>query len=210
VLLDRSTVLALVGDIIHESGDTSKPYRYVPLFTPGTSVPRGASPDYVNGVRTSARALEQLPTSRDRLALTARMAHRFTTTTLRLDERLYHDSWGLSATSTDMLVVFDLGQRFELGPHVRLHAQAPVDFWQRAYILRGYDFPALRTGDRQLGPLVNLTGGGMLRWNLGPVTEPRKWILGLDAGVTSTQYLDDLYITHRLSGIGALSLEAEL
>lgn len=210
VLLDRATVLSVVGDLIFENGDPSKPYRYVPLFAPGTQVSRGASVDEVMQLRTSARVLEQLPLTRNRYALSGRLAHRFSTSTVRLDERGYIDTWGMKATTTDARWLFDAG-RFELGPHARVHAQTGVSFWQRAYELRpGFDFPALRTGDRELSPILNLTGGGSVRWHLGPASAPRSWALGLDAGLTWTRYFDALYITQRLSGVTALSLEVDL
>jgi hypothetical protein len=211
LLLDRATLLSVVGDLILENGDTSKPYRYVPLFAPGVDVPRGASIDTVTQLRLSARALEQLPTSRQRYAMSARLAHRFEHATLRFDERGYVDSWGLKATTTDGRLLFDPWKRVELGPHLRFHAQTPVDFWQRAYTLRpGNDFPALRTGDRELGPIVNVTAGGTLHLLVGPDPTPRRYVLGLDVNVTSTSYLDDIYISQRTSGIAALIFEVEL
>ena len=44
-VVDRATILAFVGDVILERGDPSKPYRYIPMFAPGTAgnVPAGAS-----------------------------------------------------------------------------------------------------------------------------------------------------------------------
>jgi hypothetical protein len=210
VVLDRTTVLSLVGDAILERGDPSKPYRYIPLFAPGTEVPRGASVDLVNRMRAPACVLEQLPLARDRFAVSERLAHRFSGSTLRLDERAYADSWGLKATTTDARFIIDLGRRVEMGPHLRFHAQTPVSFWQRAYTLQGVDFPALRTGDRELGPLFNLTGGGRLRVRLGPAGNLDAWAIGFDLGVTSTHYLDDLYIRQRLATLGVSSLELEL
>ena len=161
LVLDRATTLSVIGDFGAESGDGSKPYRYIPLFAPGTAVPVGASIDVVNRLRLSARALEQLPLSRERYTGSLHLAHRFRASTLRVSERGYVDTWGLKATTTDARYLIDLGKRVEVGPHARVHAQSPVDFWQRAYTLRsGLDFPAIRTGDRELGPLVNLTAGG--------------------------------------------------
>ncbi len=210
ILVNPATVLSFVGDFVHESGDSSKPYRYVPLFAPGTDVPLGASPDLVTQ-RLTSRALEQLPTQRDRFATTARLAHRFLTSTVRLDERLYVDSWGLKASTLDARYIFDLGRRVAIGPHVRFHAQTPVTFWQRAYTIgSGGDLPALRTGDRELGPLLNLTGGGSFRWGIGSSANPNAWTIGFDLGVTTTRYLDDIYLTQRLSTLGALGLEADL
>ena len=210
-VLGPATLLSIGTDVIVESGDPSKVYRYVPMFAPGTSLPRGASIDVVTNARLSDRPLEQLPLSRDRFALSALLAHRFRESTLRIDERMYVDSWGLKATTTDVRYRYDLSRRVEIGPHVRIHAQTSVDFWQRGYVLSpGNDFPALRTGDRELGPLLGITGGARIRIGLGSSAQPKSWIIGFDWNLTHTQFLDDIYITHRLSTIGALTLETEL
>ena len=211
IILDRATYVAIVGDLIFENGDTSKPYRYVPMFAPGTVVTRGESIARVNKDRLSARALEQLPTERQRYAVSARIGHRFSWATLRMDERFYTDAWGLKAATTDARFIFTPARRLEAGPHLRFHAQAPVDFWQRAYVMRtGLDFPALRTGDRELGPLVNLTGGATARMLMGPATDLRKLVIGVDANLTGTRYLDDLYISQRTSTVIALVAEMAL
>jgi hypothetical protein len=211
LVLDPSTIASFMVDGVVEHGDPSKPYRYIPLFAPGTAVPLGASIEQVTALRVSARPLEQLPLSRDRFALSLRIAHRFSASTLRVDERLYADSWALAATSTDARYLLDLGRRVELGPHLRVHAQTAASFWQRAYILRpGFDYPALRTGDRELGPLVGMTVGWTFRFGLGPASNPNEWRLGWDMNLSETRYLDDLYITGRLSALGVLSLEAQL
>jgi Protein of unknown function (DUF3570) len=210
-VLNPTTVASFIGDAIFENGDQSKPYRYIPMFAPGTYVPRGAPIDLVNSLRASARPLEQLPLSRQRYALTGRVAHRYHLATLRLDERLYLDSWLMKATTTDARYLFDLSRRVELGPHARLHAQTAVDFWQRAYVFGpGFQYPALRTGDRELGPLVNVTGGWTLRVGLGAEANPTSWVLGFDLNATATQYLDDLYLTRRISALGGVTLETDL
>ncbi len=211
IVVDRATTVSFVADVMIEYGDPSKPYRYVPLFSPGVVVPRGASVAEVSALRVSERPLEQLPLARDRYAVTMRWAHRFRHSTIRLDERAYVDTWGLKATTTDGRWLFDIGRRVEIGPHARFYAQTPVDFWQRAYVFRtGFDYPALRTGNRELGPLVNITGGATFRAALGARHSARSWILGLDLNFTSTQYLDDLYLRSRFSGIGGASLETSL
>jgi hypothetical protein len=210
-VLSRTTLASFVADVIVETGDQSKPYRYIPLFSPGTNVPNGASIDLVNSLRTSARPLEQLPLSRDRVAGTFFIAHRFTTSTLRADERLYIDTWATKATSTDARYLVDLSRRVETGPHVRFHAQTSVNFWERAYTLGpGFTYPSLRTGDRELGPLFTVTGGWSLRLGIGSDRNPTSWVLGFDANIASTHYLDDLYVTSRISAVGGLSLEAQL
>ncbi len=211
LLLSHSTILSFVGDAFIESGDSSKPYRYIPLFAPGQFVPLGAPVALVASLRVSERPLEQLPLSRERFAASARLAHRFRASTARLDERLYVDTWGLKATSTDARFLFDAGERVELGPHLRIHDQSAVYFWQRAYVMdSNFRYPALRTGDRELGPLLNVTAGGSLEAALGPKGRLRAWVIGVDLNGTLTQYFDDLYITQRISFVGGLTLGAEL
>jgi hypothetical protein len=209
MVVNRTTTLSFIVDPVFESGNQAKPYRYIPLFAPGTRVPIGASIDLVNSLRESARPLEQLPLSRQRYALTTRLAHRFHRSTLRLDERLYGDSWLLFATTTDARYLFDLGRRVDTGPHARLHVQNGVDFWQRAYALEpGFNYPQYRTGDRELGPLVSVTGGWSLSVGLGSLGNSNSWVLGFDANFTSTRFLDDLYVTQRTSALVGVTLEA--
>ncbi len=208
LVVDRATVVSFVADVLIEHGDPSKPYRYVPLFAPGVTLPAGASVDAVNRTRVSERALEQLPDTRQRYALTMRWAHRLARSTVRLDERAYVDSWGLKATTTDGRWYFDWGRRVEIGPHVRFYGQTPVDFWERTYTLDpNFRYPTLRTGNRELGPLVDLTGGASLRIDVGSAVSAWKWTLGADFDLGTTRYLDDLYLSERLSGVGSLSLE---
>jgi hypothetical protein len=211
LVLDRATIGSASADVVIENGDPSKPYRYVPMFAPGTSVPAGASIDEVDGQRLAERPLEQLPRSRQRYAMTLRMSHRFSGSTLRVDERIYRDSWALTASSTDARYLIDLGKRWELGPHLRAHEQTGVRFWRRTYVLRdGFDYPALRTGDRELGPLLALTLGFTVRLGLGPKADASAWLLGLDLNATDTRYLDALYIRERLSALAVLSIETRL
>lgn len=167
IVLNRSALLTLQMDGVFERGDQSKPYRYVPLFEVGTAnlVQPGASVELVNASRLDARPLEVLPQQRDRYAFTARFARRFSKSTLRVEERLYADTWGVKASTTDVRFLVDMGRRFTLWPHGRLHFQSGADFWQRAYeVLRPspgiLDFPVIRTGDRELSPLYSVTMGG--------------------------------------------------
>jgi len=209
-LLDRRTVLAFIGDFVLERGDPSKPYRYIPLFSASIAptVPAGATLDVVTRLRGPGSVLEQLPLSRDRFGITARLAHRTTWTTTRLEAHLYDDSWSVKAFSGDARELFDLGTRWTVGPHLRYYVQSAASFWQRAYVGTGNDVPALRTGDRELGPLMNLTAGGSARWALGPRGRLDAWVLGLQLDGTYTRFFDDLYITRNASLLGALTLEA--
>jgi hypothetical protein len=211
-VVNRTTLGSLVADVVIENGDQSKPYRYIPMFAPtvAPTVAKGASIDWVNTHRLPERPLEQLPLSRDRFALTARVAHRFEASTLRLEERVYRDSWGLLASSTDARWIFDLGRRFAVWPHARFHVQEPVSFWQLAYVSApapAWNLPEYRTGDRELGPLWTAEGGFGIKWYLGHAADPSQWALQLTADEMYTAFLDDLYLSNRVAGLAALGLE---
>ena len=106
----------------------------------------------------------------------------------------------------------DVSRRVSLGPHVRFNTQTPVAFWQLAYVSKftsqGWSVPKWRTGDRELGPLRGLTGGGELHIAVGPTGNPTSWIPGIVGDAIWTSYSNDLYLTDRVSGFGALSIEA--
>ncbi|HEX4515037.1 MAG TPA: DUF3570 domain-containing protein, partial [Polyangiaceae bacterium] len=166
--------------------------------------------------RLPERPLEQTPLSKRRIALTARLAHRFDGSTLKLEERLYGDTWGLFASTTDARWIFDVGKRVGIWPHVRFHGQTAVSFWKRAYVsgenvaAPGWDLPVFRTGDRELGPLWTATGGGGLYVYLGSAAEPQKTRLSFSIDGMFTSFLDDLYITQRSGLISSVTLEMEL
>jgi hypothetical protein len=214
-VIDRISLASVTLDVVIENGDQSKPYRYIPMFSPGVAptVPKGASIDWVNANRLPERPLEQLPLERHRAALTGHYARRLDGSTLRLEERLYNDDWGLLASTTDARWVFDLGSRFEIWPHARFHAQTSVTFWQRAYVSEsatGWNLPEYRTGDRELGPLWTFGGGLGLRMYLGNDANPQRWTLQLTWDGMYTSFLDDLYVTERTATLGALTFEGQL
>lgn len=215
LVLDRSTLLTAVLDAVVERGNQAKPYRYVPMFEPGVgaSVPVGASIELVRSLMTHERPLERLPLSRERFSLTGRLAHRFSASTFRLEERLYMDSWGLLASTSDVHFLFDLTPRLWFDPRLRVHLQDGVSFWRRAYeLVPGADGPLatpdLRTGDRELGPLRSFTGGLGAHGDLGDRPGARRWVLSLQVDSVLTQYLDALYISRRNAYFFALSLDA--
>jgi hypothetical protein len=215
LVLSRATLATAVVDAIVERGDPSKPYRYVPLFHQGASadVPAGASPELVNAVRAHERPAEQLPLARERFALTGRLAHRFSASTFRLEERLYIDTWGLMASTSEARYIADITRRLSLAPRVRVHVQSGVDFWQRAYeLVEGAAGrlvpPDIRTGDRELGPLRSFTGGVGAQCDVSASAGARSWVLGLQLDGILTGYSDALYITRRSALFTALTLDA--
>lgn len=214
-ILGRSTIGGLVLDVGLENGDQSKPYRYIPMFAADVaaqSVP-GASFSWVTNNRLPERPLEQTPLVKRRLSLTGRIAHRFEGSTVRFEERVYGDTWALFASTTDVKWVFDLGRRVAFWPHARFHGQSAVSFWKRAYVSGpppGWDLPLFRTGDRELGPLYTVTGGGGLYFYLGGGADMQRMRLTIQGDGAYTQFLDDLYLTQRSSFVGSISFEAEL
>jgi hypothetical protein len=186
----------------------------VPLFAPGVAatVQPGASVAEVNASRLDLRPVDALPDARDRYALGGRIAHRFASSTLRADGRLYHDSWGMWASTTDARLLVDVGQRIVVWPHARFHAQQGIDFWKRAYEapLAPDGTPAVpryRTGDRELGPLYTWTAGGGARALLLDGRR-QSWTLTFEMEGIVSRYLDALYITQRRALFANLSLEA--
>lgn len=212
-VLDKQSVLTANMSIVAEIGNVSKPYRYIPTFSkdiaprvlPGLALPT------VDSVRNPERILEQLPLSRQRFALAARYARRFSSSTLRAEERLYTDSWGLKATTTDMRFLIDVGKSVRLWPHARFHAQTGADFWQLAYVSEysggRLQVPNYRTGDRELGPLFAVTGGGGVRFAFG---ESKNWGFTFNGDVIYTQFLNTLYILQRIGYFGAIGLEVDV
>jgi hypothetical protein len=183
LIVDRSTAFTLVGDAAFESGRQEKPYRFLPLFAPevADTIPAGASAARVNLERLPARVGERVPEQRRRFAASGRLAHRLSSATLIVSERLYQDDWGLRASTTHLRISLDAGQRWFISAHLRGHVQSGVSFWQRAYVARpagsGLEVPRLRTGDRELGPLASATLGGSVRWLIGRAARPtpRAW-----------------------------------
>jgi hypothetical protein len=213
-VLSRSTIGSIQWDGSFERGYLAKPYRYVPLFAPGqaASIPAGASVDEVNRLRLTLRPNEQVPDSRDRHAISAHLAHRGGASTLRLDERLYVDDWGVLAATSELRYIFDVRRRLELWPHLRHHIQGPARFWRRAYeATPGPDgvlgVPVFRTGNRELGPLQTITLGGGARLKLAdPPSKQWDLVFEFDAGRTS--FSDALYISERFMGYSTLAVEA--
>ncbi len=212
--VDRATLATLVADVVLEQGDQSKTYRFVPMFNPGTaeSIPVGATIDLVNDKRAFERPREQLPLSRERFALTFRLAHRFTSSTIRLEERGYADSWSLYASTTDLRLLWSVSDRFSFGPRGRFHVQTGTDFWQRAYELVKVEGslvpPSIRTGDRELGPLYSFSGGLAASLDLSGAAGDGTRVLSLVGDGMYTAYEDALYLTDRTALFTALTFNA--
>jgi hypothetical protein len=212
IVLDRSSLLWLGLDVFVELGDSSKPYRYVPMFDAADAkrLPNGASVEQVNQLRLPERPREQLPAARDRYAVTLRYTRRASSLSLRAEERVYLDDWSMLASTTDLRCALDLSRALELALSVRLHAQSGTSFWQRAYVASenagGIVLPSLRTGDRELGPLWTATVGADLRYGLGAAYGSYEQALVLRVAMMRTRFLDALFIEERLALLASLSI----
>lgn len=218
MVLSPRTLLLVSATAQFERGDQSKPYRYIPLFDPSLvgRIPVGATIDLVNRTRLPLRPIEQLPTERDRYAVGVRLAHRIPSlgATLRLDERLYFDTWATKATTTDGRLVVDAGRRIRVWPHARFNAQTGTSFYQLAYaaVLNqdgSISVPLYRTTDRELSPLITLTGGAGIRVGLTHPDAKAQVGLTLQGDVMYTRFLNALYETSRTAVYGTFGMDAE-
>jgi tetratricopeptide (TPR) repeat protein len=226
IIMSPTTILVTGASLEVEHGDQSKPYRYIPMFdaTDAGNVPAGfAVGDInsgVNGFRLPIKPLEQLPTSRDRYAIAARIAHRFSTSTIRLEERIYYDTWGIKASTTDGRYLMDIGQHLRVWPHLRLNAQSGADFYQLAYtaalgpnVNSGGNYqivlPLYRTDSRDLSPLLTTTIGGGSRIDLSPTDAKTQYGFTFQTDLMYTKFFNSLYITSVTGIYGSLDFDVE-
>ncbi len=209
IIVNPATRVSLAAEAVLEAGRQEKPYRYLPVFAADVvgSVPRAAAVDVVNSLRLPGRMAERTPDTRQRYSVTSEISWRQSggdelSATLRVAERLYTDSWGLLASTTDARFIMGLGGGFRLWPHLRAHAQSGVSFWERAYVAQPGSgeirFPSLRTGDRELGPLFT----GSFGFGAQYATQPginSSWLFTALADVGRTSYLDALFTDQRTS-----------
>ncbi len=214
-VLSPLSLLVLGGGVALEDGDQSKPYRYVPLFAPGVLVPVGASVEQVNNERMAIKPLEQLPLDRQRFNLSGRFVSRIrNNATLRVEERLYYDTWAMMATSTDARYLVDVRPRLRVWPHLRVHVQTASSFYRRVYggtqdVTGVATVPEFRTTDRELSPMFGITGGGGVRYAL---TEPGSKVelaVFTSGDILFNYYLNALYIRTRFAGYGTIGIEAD-
>lgn len=229
IVMSPTTVLAVGLTLQFERGDQSKPYRYVPMFDPidvAPFVPVGADIGLVNRARLAIRPVEQLPTERDRYAVGARLNKRLGSATLRLEERIYYDSWGTKASTTDARYMVDLSKSIRVWPHARLHVQtAASKFYKLAYsaiTCPNRDalecdgqangtvvVPTYRTGDRELAPLFTLTAGGGARLALGNQEGEVRYGITVVGDVMYSRFLNSLFVRQRTALYGSVGFDVE-
>jgi hypothetical protein len=213
-IIDKATYVIPSLTLLMEFGDTSKPYRYISTYPTGIVplVPPGLSVEGVAEARGAERVDEKVPLERYRFAIGAFAARRFSSSTLRLSERLYADSWGMKASTTDAEYMIDVTDTLRVSPHFRFHGQSGVSFWQLAYAVtrdsatNSLTVPMYRAGDKELGPMLAVTLGSGGRIELG---EKKEYGLSLKAEVIYSRYLNHLYILQRFGYFGAAAFDVE-
>jgi hypothetical protein len=217
-VLSPATLLVTGVTVKVERGEQSKLYRFVPMFSPqNVSLVRpGISADDVNAIREDVRAREVLPHERDRYAIGARVNHRLATSTIRAEERLYTDTWGQSATSTDGRWLVDLGEHLRVWPHLRFHYQTAASFYRLAYPVvldrdgQPVQLYSYRTGDRELSRMMTITAGGGSRIELSPTAAKTEYAIIVSGDVMWSKFFESLYVTSRTAVYGTVGFEVEL
>jgi hypothetical protein len=219
LVVDKATLVVLGVSVEVDRGEQAKLYRFVPMFAKGTEgdIHPGEPVDSVNEKRLNIRPREVLPRERDRYAVGARLNHRVGEGTIRVDERLYTDTWAVKATTTDARYLHDLGEHLRVWPHLRVHAQTAASFYRLAYpaILDQngvvIDMLPYRTGDRELSPMFTLTGGGGARVALNADKTPgAHYAIILSGEAMWSKFFRSLFVTQRTAVYGTAGFEVEL
>jgi hypothetical protein len=216
-VLSPTTLLVTGVTLRVERGEQSKLYRFVPVFDPDVAarIQPGESIESVNAQRLNPRPREVVPQERDRFAIGARVNHRFASATLRVDERIYTDTWGVKASTTDARYLYDLGEHLRVWPHLRLHAQSGASFYRLAYaaLLDDNGDPLVtyryRTGDRELAPMVTVTVGGGTRIALNSEKSETHYAVVVAGELMYSRFFRSLFVTDRSAVYGSVGLEAE-
>ncbi|MDF2694698.1 MAG: hypothetical protein K0S65_3081 [Labilithrix sp.] len=216
-VMSPTTLLVTGVSMSFERGENSKLYRFIPMFPEDVAprIPAGASIKLVNEQRLSVRPRDLVPPQRDRVAIGARVNHRFSSGTLRIEERIYTDNWGIKASTTDGRYMHDLGERLRVWPHLRLHAQSGASFYQLAYAASVDEqgtpiaIPRYRTSDRELSPMIAVTTGGGARIALTSEKATTQYAIVVSGDVMYNRYFESLFIKSRTAVWGSVGFDAE-
>jgi hypothetical protein len=217
LVMSPTTLLVTGVSTSFEIGENSKLYRFIPMFPEDVAakIPAGASVDLVNQYRLDFRPVDLVPPTRSRFAVGARVNHRFPSGTLRVEERLYTDTWGVKASTTDGVYIHDLGERLRVWPHLRLHGQSGASFYELAYVGSTDNkdaplkIPQYRTTDRELSPMFAVTGGGGARIALTSEKASIRYSITVTGELMYNRYFQSLFILSRTAEWGTVAFDVE-
>ncbi len=200
-VVDTKTLVRAVYSLTHQRGYLEKPYRSVPIFDAAAlrllednGVALGL--DNFDMHRLAFKPAEEVPDSRTRHAAALR-ALRFVDAidaSLRLDYRLYGDSWGMFGHTVEAALVKRLPWKLRLDSWARLHYQDGVSFWKKTYTVDNMmSLPSLRTTDKSLSPYWQGTGGVRLERVWG------HWKTYFQVAGMYTSFLEHLFIDSRFA-----------
>jgi len=159
-VLSPTTIAWLTYGVTRQWGVLQQTWNGVPVVIDCPPAMMGPDPCY-----RQRPAAEQLPDSRLRHALSARLAQFVpaTRSTVRLHYRYYVDDWGMQAHTALVELYQELGAYLRLGLRYRYHFQTGVDFWTRSIPGAAVTDPAPRTSDSDLARLhANEVGAKLL------------------------------------------------
>lgn len=165
-------------------GFQASPYRFVRLYSPGTTQHQTA-------------VTEQTPNTRVRQSFNARVRTRpIPGLFLQADSRLYADSWGMWAQTLTLRAVWALGSdEWTLTVEARGHRQNAADFYQARYTTFP-GVPAHRTADKELGPMWTGLTGSHVEWS-PDVAGLSVMRLSTGFDILHMRYLDYAFLSSR-------------
>lgn len=218
-VLAPTTLLVTGLSLGFESGENAKLYRFIPMFASDVApgIQAGAPASQVDDLRLNIRARDNVPGSRNRVAIGGRINHRMGgVATLRVEQRFYGDSWGVKASTTDGRYLYDLTDRLRVWPHARLHMQTGAGFYQLAYVAQvdaegnPTGIPQYRTTDREASPFAAFTIGGGARLGLTSDKASIQYAIVTTADLMYSRYFQSLFLTDRTALWGTIAFEADL
>lgn len=176
--------LDVAYDVQQLDGYQASQYRYVRLY-------RGAATWHETAVG------ERVPDERVRQSWTARWRQRIAPSVFGLGEyRLYADSWGLVGHTASARASWTPPcDAWTITAEARGHLQGGAAFYQRRYAIDS-GAPALRTADKELGPMWSALGGLHVEWTV-PWRRADTVRIGAGADVLHLRYLDHPFIQSR-------------
>jgi hypothetical protein len=165
-LLNRRTVLDVIGDATRADGYHASPYRWILVDVPASPLPMRLA-EVTPGLRTSAAIAMRL-----RYALTDR------TTTSGM-YRFYADSWSMRSHTVTTEVLRSVGD-WLIGGTLRGYVQSDASFYAAHYTGE----PRYRTQDRTLGAMRSIYGAATFDVSLA------SWHVLASAGVLQFWFLD--------------------